>query len=92
MGAGDFTYFSEAFWVGLTAGGFAFLGLLVRYAYKSKCREFELCCIKVKRDIDAEKDEDLKAMETGTINSELPLPQTPTLSVPAPVRTGRRSS
>lgn len=89
---GDFTYFSEAFWVGLTAGGFAFLGLIVRYAYKSKCKEFEVCCIKIKRDIDAEKEEDITAMETGTAPVE---PSTP-LSAPAvptlpPVRTlGRK--
>lgn len=73
----DFTFFSEAFWVGLTAGGFAFLGLIVRYAYKSKCKEFEVCCIKIKRDIEAEKEEDIVAMEHGVAE-----PSTPTLAPP----------
>jgi hypothetical protein len=81
----DFTFFSEAFWVGLTAGGFAFLGLIVRYAYKSKCKEFEVCCIKIKRDIDAEKEEDIVAMESGIRDKDASLePSTPTLAPSAP--------
>jgi hypothetical protein len=81
----DFTFFSEAFWVGLTAGGFAFLGLIVRYAYKSKCKEFEVCCIKIKRDIESERQEDIVAMEHGIAE-----PSTPTLApVTAPTPLSR---
>jgi hypothetical protein len=78
----DFTFFSEAFWVGLTAGGFAFLGLIVRYAYKSKCKEFEICCIKIKRDIEAEKEEDIVAMENGVAEPSTPLAP---VSAPTPL-------
>lgn len=84
--------FSEAFWVGLTAGGFAFLGLIVRYAYKSKCKEFEVCCIKIKRDIEAEKEEDIVAMESGVSLEPPSTPlSAPAMPLPAPVRTlGKR--
>ena len=33
--------------------------LLIRYCYKSKCTEFELCCMKLKRDTQTEKEEDI---------------------------------
>jgi len=33
---------------------FAFLGLIVRYAYRSKCRHTKFCCIEVDRDVDIE--------------------------------------
>ena len=32
--------------------------LLIRYCYKSKCTEFECLCIKLKRNVDIEKEED----------------------------------
>lgn len=62
----NFTYFSEAFYVGLVGGGFAFLGLLVRYAYKSKCSEISLCGIHIKREIEVEAQEDMRADEPST--------------------------
>jgi hypothetical protein len=68
--ASDFTYFSEAFWIGLVGGGFAFTGLVVRYCYKSKCKDFELGCLKIKRDIQAETAEDLHAMQNGATHEE----------------------
>ena len=36
------------------------LTLLIRFCYKSKCREFKCLCIKIKRDVNIEKEEDLK--------------------------------
>jgi hypothetical protein len=32
--------------------------LLIRYCYKSKCTEFECLCMKLKRNVDIEKEED----------------------------------
>lgn len=32
--------------------------LLIRYCYKSKCNEVECLCLKIKRDTQAEKEED----------------------------------
>jgi hypothetical protein len=78
--------FSESFWGLLTAGGFAFLGLIVRYAYKSKCKEFQLCCIKIKRDIEAEKEEDIVAMENGVAEPSTPLAVSP----PPPISIGNK--
>ena len=40
----------------LICGG---LTLLIRFAYKSKCKSVELCCIKIDRDIDNEVKEDM---------------------------------
>ena len=36
------------------------LTLLIRFCYKSKCSEFKCLCIKIKRDVNIEKEEDLK--------------------------------
>jgi hypothetical protein len=36
------------------------IGLIVRYAYKSKCKEVNMCCIKIVRDTVAEEREDLE--------------------------------
>ena len=35
------------------------IGLIVRYSYKSKCKEVECCCIKITRDIETEEREDM---------------------------------
>lgn len=36
------------------------LGLIIRYAYKSKCKEFQCGCIKIVRDIETEEREDMQ--------------------------------
>ena len=33
--------------------------LLIKFAYKSKCKSVEFCCIKIDRDIDYEVKEDM---------------------------------
>ena len=40
----------------LICGG---LGLLIRFAYKSKCKSVELCCIRIDRDIENEVKDDM---------------------------------
>ena len=40
----------------LICGG---LTLLIRFAYKSKCKSVELCCIRIDRDIENEVKEDM---------------------------------
>jgi hypothetical protein len=40
----------------LICGGF---GLAIRYCYRSKCKEFECWGVKIKRDVDVEKEEDM---------------------------------
>ena len=36
------------------------IGLIVRYSYKSKCKEVACCCIKIIRDIETEEREDIE--------------------------------
>jgi hypothetical protein len=40
----------------LICGG---LTLLIRFAYKSKCKSVEICCIRIDRDIENEVKEDM---------------------------------
>ena len=35
------------------------ISLAFKYCYKSKCKEVSLCCLKIVRDVDIEKEEDL---------------------------------
>lgn len=52
---------------GLATLGVGFLGVVVRYGFKSKCSDVSICCglLSVKRDIEAEVKEDIKEMELG---------------------------
>ena len=45
------------------------IGLMIRYSYKSKCSEVELCCIKIKRNIEVEEHEDMEEMKHPTPSS-----------------------
>ena len=53
----------------LVCGG---LTLLIRFAYKSKCKSVEICCLKIDRDIETELKEDLQNPTTpsGRTSSE----------------------
>lgn len=44
---------------------FASLGLIVRYAYKSKCVRVKICCFSFERDTREEVREDIEAMRRG---------------------------
>jgi hypothetical protein len=50
------TELSETFWILLTTSGFAFLGLVIRYALRSKCDRVECLCFKIHRNTDQEHD------------------------------------
>ena len=47
------------FWLSLTTLVFTGLALCVRYSYKSKCKTVSCCCLKIERDIETEKEEDM---------------------------------
>jgi len=51
------------FWLSLAGVVFGGIGLATRFCYKSKCEDVQICCIRVKRNIEAEKIEDLKLQE-----------------------------
>jgi hypothetical protein len=61
------------FWLSLSTIIFTSVGLFIRYSYKSKCKEVTCCCLKVVRDIDVERQEDMtlqsKSEEKITSNS-----------------------
>lgn len=44
----------ESFWIAIGTMVCAFMGLVTRYCYKSKCKEVSICCIHIKRDVDDE--------------------------------------
>jgi hypothetical protein len=54
------TELSETFWALLltTLSGFVLMAL--KYCYKSKCSEINLCCLKITRNVEAEVKEDLE--------------------------------
>lgn len=48
---------SEVFWVAFITTISGMIIKLASMAYKSKCKEFEICCLKVKRDVELEEKE-----------------------------------
>jgi hypothetical protein len=44
----------------------AIIMLIVRYSYRSKCSDIEMLwgCLKIKRDVDIEENEDLRGINT----------------------------
>lgn len=60
---------NSVFWLSGATMLFAFFGVLAKYSYKSKCKDFRLCfgLIQVSRDTEAEKEEDI--IELGTAKS-----------------------
>jgi len=45
---------NDAFFLSLATMGFAFLSLIIRYCYKSKCEDIKIGCIKIHRNVDDE--------------------------------------
>jgi hypothetical protein len=54
------------FWLSLSTIIFTSIGLFIRYSYKSKCKEVSCCCLKIVRDVDIEKIEDLNVHMSGS--------------------------
>ena len=50
--------FSEIFYTGLYTASGALLLALVNQCYKSKCKEVNICCIKIIRDVAIEEEID----------------------------------
>ena len=47
--------FSEVFWTGLYTAGVGVILAIMNQCYKSKCREIDVCCIKIIRDVGIEE-------------------------------------
>ena len=56
---------NSVFWLSGATMLFAFLGVLAKYSYKSKCIQFSICfgLFKVTRDVAIEKEEDIIELE-----------------------------
>ena len=50
----------------LLCGG---LTLLIKFAYKSRCKSVEICCLKIDRDIETELKEDLQIPSTPSVRT-----------------------
>lgn len=53
------------FYLTLATIVFGGIGLITRYAYKSKCKSVDICCLKIQRDIETEEREDTFAMRNS---------------------------
>ena len=51
------------FWLTLATIFFGGVGLITKYAYKSKCKSVQMCCLKIERDIEVEEREDIEEMK-----------------------------
>ena len=60
--------FSEVFFTGLYSSLIGFLIAIGAQCYKSKCKQVDMCCIKIIRDVDAE--EQLDRQPTNPIQSQ----------------------
>ncbi len=60
--------FSEVFFTGLYSSLIGFLIAIGAQCYKSKCKQVDICCIKIIRDVDAE--EQLDRQPTNPIQSQ----------------------
>ena len=49
--------FSEIFYTGLYTESMAFCLGVFSYLYKSKCKQVDICCIKIIRDVEVEEKE-----------------------------------
>ena len=47
--------FSEVFWTGLYTAGVGVILAVMNQCYKSKCREIDICCIKIIRNVAIEE-------------------------------------
>ena len=59
---------SETFYVGLYSALIGFVLAVINQLYKSKCKEIDICCIKVIRDVEGE--EELDRQPTNPIQSQ----------------------
>ena len=58
--------FSEIFWTGFYTASGALILALVNQCYKSKCKEVDICCIKIIRDVSIEEEIDLPSLPTNS--------------------------
>ena len=63
---------SETIIIFLIASSSALCGIVLKYYFESKCRNVDICCIHITRDIDNEVKEEHDRLEHGVANTPLP--------------------
>ena len=58
--------FSEVFWVGLYTAGVGVILAIMNICYKSKCKEVDICCIKIVRNVEIEEHLDRPIVRSPT--------------------------
>ncbi len=66
---------SESFWIFLLTTSEGLLLACMKVAYDSKCKDIQLCCIKIERDTAAEISAEHDRLEHGISNPLPPMPQ-----------------
>ena len=61
---------SETFYVGLYSALMGFVLAISAQCYKSKCREVDICCIKILRDTTVEEELDIQQRPQNPITSQ----------------------
>ena len=61
-----FMVFSEIFYTGVYTAACALILVLINICYKSKCKEVEICCIRIVRDVIVEEEIDQSSLPTNT--------------------------
>ena len=59
---------SEVFWIGFYSSLFGLILAVGAQCYKSKCKQIDICCIKITRDVKGEEEID-KQQHTNPIQS-----------------------
>lgn len=65
---------SEGFWVFLVGTSAGIIGVILKLCYDSKCSDIECCCIKIKRDISSEVDDEKFKIEHNILPTKIELP------------------
>ncbi len=59
--------FSEIFWTGFYTASGALVLALINQCYKSKCKEVDICCIRIVRDVTVEEEIDRPVLSRTTL-------------------------
>ena len=59
--------FTETFFVGLYSALMGFVLAVINQLYKSKCKQVDICCIKITRDVEGEEQLDSQQIRPNPI-------------------------
>ena len=62
--------FTETFYVGLYTALMGFVLAVINQLYRSKCKEVDVCCIRVIRDVEGEEQLDAQQIRSNPIQSQ----------------------